>query len=290
MPYLWFSLAGLVIYSAGVMLDMAEHNVDGLLWQVENAVTFYGNDGLWILPTAFLTIAIRGFVKKNGMPFKVRGTLITIVFGAFCGILYFTGYNTWRIFDVGSAGAAGVFIRVATVIWRSMMGAFFCFTGELLYGLYDRIRNKILIFVILAILLLAGGTALAIYTGEICWEDFSFGKPLITVPAAVAVTMALYILSVWVDTIPPIDFVGRYAVIIYICVSEFGVVLLANKTYEAALAGLDNRFAASCVHAAVLVLAVLLLIFIFRRKELSFLFGYRTFEKPMVEEDYDTYD
>ena len=290
MPYLWFSLAGLVIYSAGVMLEAADHTVSGLLENVENALTFYGNNGLWILPSAFLAIAVRGFLKKNGMSFKVWGASVTILFAVFCGVLYCTGYNTGRIFDVGSAGAAGVFIRIAMVIWRSMMGAFFCFLGELLYGMYDTIRNKKLVFVILAILLIAAGTALAIYTGEICWEDFSFGKPYITLPAAMAVTVALYILSVWVDTVPPIDFAGRHAMIIYICAYEFGTVWLSYKAYVSVLSGLDNRFAASCAHAAVLIVALLVLVLIFRRKELSFLFGYRTFEKPMVEEDYDTYD
>ena len=290
LPYLWFSLVGLVIYSAAVMLDLEGYTAGGLLENVENALTLYGNNGLWILPAAFLTIAVRSFVKKNGMPFKVRGTIVTIMFAAFCGILYFTGYNNGRIFDVGSAGAAGVCIRIATVVWRGMMGAFFCFIGELLYGMFDRIRKKKLLYVILAFLLIAAGTALAIYTGEMSWEDFSFGKPLITVPAAIAVTTALYILSVWVDTIPPVDFVGRHAIIIYICAYEFGAVWLVYNAYVFVLSKLANRFAASCVPALVLVAVIFVLVLIFRRKELSFLFGYRTFEKPMVEEDYDTYD
>ncbi len=290
MPYMWFSLAGLVIYSAAVMLDLKDYTVKGLLENVENAATFYGNNGLWILPSAFLTIAVRGFAKRNGMAFNVRGAIITIMFAGFCGLLYFTGYNSERIFDVGSAGAAGVFIRLAMVIWRGMMGAFFCFIGELLYGMYDIIRKKKLLFVILAFVLLAGSTALAIYTGEMSWEDFSFGKPIITVPAAVAVAAALYILSVWVDTIPPVDFAGRHALIIYICAYEFGAVYLSYNAYVAVLANMHNRFAASCVHAVVLIVTILVMVLIFRRKELSFLFGYRTFEKPMVEADYDTYD
>ena len=290
MPYLWFSLAGLVIYSAGVMLDAPEHTVSGLLEHVENAVTFYGNDGLWILPSAFLAIAVRGFVKRSGRAAKLWGAGVSVLFVIFCGILYFTGYNSGRIFDVGSAGVSGIFIRLAMVVWRGMMGAFFCFVGELLYGMFERIRKKKLMYVILAFVLLAAATALAIYTGEMSWEDFSFGKPVITVPAAIAVTTALYILSVWIDTIPPLDFAGRHAMIIYICAYEFGAVWLSYKAYVAVLAGLANRFAASCVHAAVLLAVLFVMVMVFKRKELSFLFGYRTFDKPMVEEDYDNYD
>ncbi|MCR4584893.1 MAG: hypothetical protein K5686_04145 [Lachnospiraceae bacterium] len=290
MPYLWFSLAGLVICSAGVMLDLNGYTVKYLMEKVENAVTFYGNNGLWILPSAFIAIAVRGFIKRSGMPDKVWGCGVSLLFVVFCGILYYTGYNTERIFDVGSEGIYGVFIRIAMVMWRGIMGAFFCFIGELLYGMYDRIKKRKLLFVIFAGLLLAAATALAIYTGEICWEDFSFEKPYITIPAALAVTIALYIFSVWVDTIPPIAYIGRHAIIIYCCAAEFGAVWLAYNTYVAVLARLANRFAASCIHAVVLIVALIVLVFIFGRKELSFLFGYRSFEKPMVEEDFDTYD
>ena len=103
-------------------------------------------------------------------------------------------------------------------------------------------------------------------------------------------TVALYILSVWIDTIPPVDYAGRHAMIIYICAYLFGAVWLSYNAYVAVLAKLANRFAASCVHAAVLIAVLFVLVLIFRRKELSFLFGGMTFEKPMVEEDYDTYD
>ena len=289
MPYLWFSLAGLVIYSAAVMLDVAGHDVKGLLENVENAVTFYGNNGLWILPSAFIAIAVRAYAKKHGMSFKVWGILVSVLFIGFCALLYITAYNTGRVLESGGE-TAGVIIRIAMVMWRGIMGAFFCFIGELLYGMYDIIRKKKLVFVIFAFLLIAAGTALAIYTGEISWEDFSFGKPYITLPAALAVTVALYILSVWVDTVPPVDYAGRHAMIIYICAVEFGAVWLSYNAYVGVLSKLANRFAASCVHAAVLVVTLFVLVLIFKRKEISFLFGYRTFEKPMVEEDYDTYD
>ncbi len=290
MPYLWFSLIWLLIYSAALMLDIGGRTAEGLTDGVKNTLTLYGNGDLWLLPAAFLAISIRLVMKKEFRRDIAGGVMLAVIFIAFLCIMHFTGFSALRVFEAGDQGIQGILVRLAMVVWRGVTGAFICFLGELMYGIYDRVRKKKLLYVIMAFALLAGGTALSIYTGRVAWEDFQLVNPLLCVPAGLAVMVGLYVLSIWIDTIPPLDFLGRHAMIVYICTGLLGGVSLAYYAYTSALAAFDNRFASSCIHAAVLAVCILILIFVFRNRALAFLFGYKTFEKPMVEADYDTYD
>ncbi|WP_418903390.1 hypothetical protein [[Ruminococcus] torques] len=126
--------------------------ISNLQWQALDLGVFCGIGATWFLPCLFFAQLIYFVVKKICRKIfpennKLQYGLMGIIAAVIVSVPFLINYRN----------------SIELVIFRSLVGAFFCIIGDLFYSCIDRLRNVRVV----------GKLCLAILLGVMSWEYFS---------------------------------------------------------------------------------------------------------------------
>ncbi len=286
LPYLWASLFRLVRDAVFLMIRGNDDSLQLLYNDLWDAVSFFGISLLWFLPAVgvsllFFLILKKRFSAKAVILIILAVTVVYFVTSAFVdnGVYEWTMMSpiTWRIF----------LLQVDYLACRVWVGLFFLLVGSLSCSLAEHWQGQAAkLAPVGALLSVAGGVIIA-FAGGFDLKRLEFGTPGISLAGTVMLAVGMYLLSAWVQTIKPVDALGRYALIAMTAPVALGGTELAGLVGRKVFLWLDHNFITRITTVAVLLAFTALCIVILRIKCFSFLYGGFPFEEAEEEVRHD---
>jgi len=282
-PYGWFSLLLTAGYAAGTLLwpDRITGNeaVSELTGRIVSGLIFYGSGSLWLLPALFLAMllwwGLRRFLKPSA-----AATVMCLL--ALCYMILHTSQAFFIASMMEERGLRGIAIRLIFVLWRAILIGPFLLFGMWLSSLGPVLRKMRKESVGAAAVMLAAGIALACCSYGFDPEQLLLGKAWCSIPAAILISGGAYLLCDWVGEIRPVNLCGRYAMILYIALTEFGIIAAAKKLGEMVFLRFDHNFATKITMILTVLVLSVITAAILRLPVFSFLFGKK---RPSSAED-----
>ncbi|MGN0325398.1 MAG: hypothetical protein ACI4DW_03730 [Lachnospiraceae bacterium] len=241
LPYFWISL--LVVFTECVVMLFSPLQVGGveIMEQIMEVFSLYVGTLLWFLPVMFISVTGYQLLRKK-IDYIVLLVLSAILAAVICGI------NGIPVYLVGKKMSLEVFLlQMVYTVWRGCVGIFFCAVGEGMSMLIRRFEKKKLLLVLLGIGLTFSGSWFAICNGKKISIPISFrylitGEMVLFFGAAVFLCCGLLLICRWIDECSPLEFFGKYFLIILATCQDCKVVELAEWSGDRIFALLDHDF------------------------------------------------
>lgn len=273
-PYAWFSLLLTAAFAATTLLlpdrIPATTAVRQITERIRDTLFLQGSGSLWLFPALFLAI-VSIYVLDLVMKRSLRTVLIVLA-----ALIYLILHATQSFYIGGmleEGGIRGAVIRIFFVLWRAVMTGPFLLWGMWLKGLGAPLKKNRRLGIAAGIGMLALGVLLAWLSKGYNAEWLTLGRPWFSVPAAFLISGGMYFLCDWIGQIRPVNFCGRYAMILYIALSDLGIVRAGEALGEMVFRRFDHNFVTKLTVVLTVVLLSGLAVGILRCPVFSFLFG-----------------
>ncbi|HOO79451.1 MAG TPA: acyltransferase [Lachnospiraceae bacterium] len=274
-PFFWFSLIAMLWDTVGLYLDPQQYNVSGLKEKIWDSCTFYGVSVLWFLPAFFVAVTgyqiMRRYVKLWITTIIVIGLAVLV---CLCDSIpdYILGMDKSPLV---------FFLQVAFVFWRGVIGMLFCAVGEIAAWGVERLREHRMIKLLLGIVLLAGGTFLAMKNGMVSFRYLIVGNMALFFLIGSAISIGFLFLCEWIGEFRPMEYLGRYSMVIFLTHLDLRVMNIAIKCSDKVFALTDNNFAKYITVGIVLILLELVIVNVMDRY-FGFLLGKKRRERKAI--------
>lgn len=241
-PYFWFSLIAILWDGVGIFLDPAQYTIEGMTAKIWDSVSLYGVSVLWFFPAFFIGTAAYQFLRKR-LYYSVSAILLAILAAVICGI------NGIPDYIAGKDMTVEVFLlQAAYALWRGCVGMFFCAVGEGMSILIRHYKEKKLPLVLTGAALIGVGTYAAFKNFELSGTMASFrflitGEMALFFLAAICLSGGILILCWWINQCSPLEYLGKYSLIIMVTHLDLRVMNIAKKTGDKIFELLDHNFA-----------------------------------------------
>ncbi len=270
-PYCWIGLLAVTGHCVGMFLSPVRFTREDAVDMIWDMLSLYGGSVLWFLPVFFIGVAGYRAVRKK-LFYPVALILTAILATVVCGI------NGIPVYLYGREMSAEVFLlQIVYTIWRGCVGMFFCAVGEGLAMLLEYLYRKKLVMILSGLALTGFGTFLALKNQEKAGVTISFrylltGEMVYYFLAAICICSGLLFLCRWINECRPLEYLGKSSLIVIATCLDFKITALAALAGDKIFAVFDHDFLRNAVTLAVIIVAELLLIWLFRGY-LSFMFG-----------------
>ncbi|MDE5892767.1 MAG: acyltransferase family protein [Acetatifactor sp.] len=233
-PYFWFSLIAILWEGAKVLLAPATHSLSDMAGKLWDSLSVFGVSVLWFLPVFFVGVTGYQLLRKR-VAYPAVLAMLTVLAVIICIFNGFPGKVAAREMS------AGVFwLKLACVVLRGCVGMFFCALGETMSILTGYLTGR------RAVMFLAGagmtgmGTYLAVVNAQVSGYPVSFcyllvGNTALFFGAAICLTSGILLLCCCMGQLAPLEYLGKYSMIIMVTHLDLQVLNVAQKVGNKAL-------------------------------------------------------
>lgn len=270
-PYFWFSLIAVLWDAVGIYFEPEQYNIDGLMEKVWDSVTGYGVSVLWFLPAFFVGTVGYQILRKH-LPFGVVFGFVTVISVA---VLLINGIPDYVM---GKSMTAEIFLlKMVYVLWRGCVGMFFCAVGDALNQFLKSFEERKIHLVITGVSLLIIGSFLAIILSDksntmVSLRYLISGNIAIFLIESVCICSGILFLCRWIDICSPLEFIGRYSMIILVTHLDLRVMNIAIKSGNKMFEIFDHDFVKNVTVFVVILVLEFIMICLFDGW-LAFMFG-----------------
>ncbi|MCM1120184.1 MAG: acyltransferase family protein [bacterium] len=266
LPYMWFSLIAIVWDGVKAFLTPAQHFKLDMIGKLWDSLSLFGVSVLWFLPAFFVGATGYQLLRK-----KAAFSLALPVLTALTVALLFLDGTVERL--AATEMSAKIFLlKLLCVIPRGCLGAFFCAVGEgmgILVRCLERKKWSLLLTGLVATLV---GSYCAVSNVLVSVRYLVFGNMALFLGAAVCLTGGILLLCRFVEHLPPLEYLGKYSLIIMVTHLDLRVFNIALKVGGKVLEWTGLALAYDIVVAVVIIVLELFWIWLLDGR-LSFLLG-----------------
>lgn len=233
-PYFWFSLIAILWDGVKILLTPASRSLSGMAGKLWDSLSLFGVSVLWFLPVFFVGVTGYQLLRKKAA-YPAALLVLAVLAGVICILNGFPGELAAREMSVG------VFLlKLACAVLRGCVGMFFCALGEgmgiLIHYLADRKGAMLLI----SLGLTGIGTYLAVRNVQRSGYLVSFcyllvGNMALFFGAAICLSGGILLLCCCMGQLAPLEYLGRYSMIIMVTHLDLRVLNIAWKAGDKAL-------------------------------------------------------
>lgn len=233
-PYFWFSLIVILWDGVKAILAPASHSPAGVAGRLWDSLSFFGVSVLWFLPVFFVGVTGYQLLRKRVahpavLPALAVPAAVICMCGGFPGEL------------AAKEISAGVFLlKLACAVLRGCVGMFFCALGEGMGILAGLLADRKGAMLPVGLGLTGVGTYLAVINAQISGYPVSFcyllvGNTALFLAAAICLTGGILLLCRCMGQFAPLEYLGRYSMIIMVTHLDLQVLNIARKAGDKVL-------------------------------------------------------
>ncbi|MDE7224692.1 MAG: acyltransferase family protein [Acetatifactor sp.] len=234
-PYFWFSLIAILWDGVKALLTKTPFSQTDVAAKLWDSFSFFGVSVLWFLPVFFVGVTGYQLLRKR-IVYPAALLLLTMLAAAICILNGFPGELAAKEMSVK------VFLlKLSCVFLRGFVGMFFCALGEGMSILTGYLTERKAVMLPAGLIMTGIGTYLAIMNALISGYPVSFcyllvGNIALFFGAAICLSGGILLLCCWIGKLAPLEYLGRYSMIIMVTHLDLRVLNLAqragNKAWE----------------------------------------------------------
>lgn len=257
-PYFWFSLIAILWDGVKVFLTPAPHSWSGVADKLWDSLSLFGVSVLWFLPVFFVGVTGYQFLRKKlAYPAAlclsaVLAVAIICVFHGFPGELAAREMSL-RVF----------LLKLSCAVLRGCVGMLFCAVGEVLGILVKYLADRRWGMLPAGLGLTGIGTYLAIMNEQVSFCYLLVGNPVLFFGAAICLTGGILLLCCCVRQLAPLEYLGKYSMIIMVTHLDLRVLNIAQKAGNKLLNLTGHAIVCNIAVFAVIIVLELFCIWLF---------------------------
>ena len=257
-PYFWFSLIAILWDGVKVLLTPAPHSWSSVADKLWDSLSLFGVSVLWFLPVFFVGMTGYQFLrKKMAYPAAlclsaVLAVVIICVFHGFPGELAAREMSL-RVF----------LLKLSCAVLRGCVGMLFCAVGEVLGILIKYLADRKWGMLLAGLGMTGIGTYLAIINEQVSFCYLLVGNPALFFGAAICLTGGILLLCCCVRQLAPLEYLGKYSMIIMVTHLDLRVLNIAQKAGNMLLNLTGHAIVCNMAVLAVIIVLELFCIWLF---------------------------
>ena len=233
-PYFWFSLIAILWEAAKVLLAPATHSLSDMTDKLWDSLSLFGVSVLWFLPVFFVGVTGYQLLRKR-VAYPAALAMLTVLAVIICIFNGFPGKVAVREMSVGV-----FWLKLACAVLRGCVGMFFCALGEAMSILTGYLTGRRAVMLLTGVGMTGIGTYLAAVNAQVSGYPVSFcyllvGNTALFFGAAVCLTGGILLLCCCMGQLAPLEYLGRYSMIIMVTHLDLQVLNVAQKVGNKAL-------------------------------------------------------
>lgn len=265
-PYLWFSLIAILWDGVKAFLIPTQHFKLDMMNKLWDSLSLFGVSVLWFLPAYFVGVTGYQMLRK-----KVSLGIVLPMLAAVTAALLFLDGMPEEL--AASEMSVEVFLlKLACVLPRGCLGAFFCALGEGMGALIRRLEERKWAMLLIGLVMTGAGTYFAVINTLVSVRYLVFGNMALFLGAAVCLTGGILLLCRCMEHLSPLEYLGKYSLIIMVTHLDLRVFNMALKAGNKALEWTGLSFVYHIVVLGVIIVLELFWIWLLRGR-LSFMLG-----------------
>lgn len=274
-PYFWFSLIAILWDGVKALLASEPYSPAGRLW---DSVSFFGVSVLWFLPAFFVGVTGYQLLRKKAA-YPAALTVLATLAAVICTLNGFPGEIAAR-----EMSAEVLLLKLACAVLRGCAGMFFCAVGEGMGILIGYLADRKGAMSLAGLGLTGIGTYLAVINAQSSGYPVSFcyllvGNMALFFGAAICLTGGILLLCCCVGQFAPLEYLGRYSMIIMVTHLDLRILNIAQKAGDKMLEMAGHPPVYSVVVFVVIIVLELFCIRLFNGC-LGFMMGKRCRKNP----------